>query len=811
MLHDLSYALRGLRRSPGFTLVAGLTLALGIGANTAMFSVIRAAFLAPLPFPQPDRLVALWPRNAEGARELATPAGFVDWSEQSGVFEALGAWPSGADIPSAFNVTGSGAAERVRGIYVSSGFFRALGVQPALGRTFLAAEDRALDHRAAVLSHGYWQARFHGDPAILGKTIEVDTFRGGVYTVVGVMPPRFDYPRPVDVYLPIAFWGGGPLPAPNAAARCCAWFSVIGRLKPGVSAERAQSEIGAIAQRLDRRQVQVVPLRREIVGERRTGLLLLFAAVACVLLIACANVANLMLSRVLARSSEMAIRRALGAGTGRLVRQVLAESLLLSGIGAAPGILLAPWAASLIAIHAGSAVQLAGGARIDAGVLAFALVITLAAGCASGLAGCISLDTGRTRSHKAGMRGRNLRQALVTGEVAAAVLLAAAAGVLIRSLERLQNVDPGFRAEHVLAVSFDFTARPFRGPGNQQPYFHDLLERVAKLPGVRMAGAVSEPPLARRRMPDQPMSVEGQPLRPAGETPKVALLAVTPAYFPAMGIPLRKGRLFDEGDARDSKLVAIVNETAARLLWHGQDPVGKRIAMGSREHLGYFRIAPRPGEAEWREVVGVVADVRGAGLDLPPRPEVFHCYRQHPWYENTLVARTEGDPMRLAGDIRRLAAEINPRTTVTEVTTLARIAADSVAEPRFRAQLIGLFSALAALLGMLGIYGVASYTVVQRTREIGIRVALGATRADIARLVMAGAARATAAGLALGLIAYFAVMRWISTLLYGVAAADPVTLAGTCVLFALAMCAATYIPARRGAAVDPGTALRQPD
>ena len=817
MLSDFRYAARGLRKNPEFSLLAVLTLALGIGANTAIFALIRAVFLAPLPYPHEERLVAVWSYSQEHARERTSPANFVDWAAQNAVFEELGAWPSSAGIPGDFNVILNGAATRVRGSYVSSGFFRTLGAQPILGRTFLPEEDRALDHRALVLGHGYWQRQFEGDPAILGKIIEIDTFRGGLYTIVGVMPPRFDYPRPVDLYLPMAFWGAGPLPATDSPGRCCSWFSVIGRLKPGVPIERAQSEMTAIARRLSARypdgprttMVRVERFRDDIVGDYRTGLLVLFGAVGCVLLIACANVANLVLSRVLSRRSEISIRRALGATTPRLVRQVLIESLLLSGIGAAAGVLLAIGTVNGLAVRAGAEVALARGARIDWGVLGFALVLTVATGCCCGVAACTSLSGGGSYSHTEGLRGRRLRQALVAGEIAVAVLLVAGAVLLIRSLHRLESVDLGFRPEQVLAMSFDFTAGPFRGPGNQQPYFHDLLQRVAALPGVRAAGAISEPPLSRRRLPDQPISVEGQPLRTAAETPHVILLAATPAYFPAMAIALKKGRLFTESDSSDGRLVAIVNEAAAKLLWHGEDPIGKRIAMGSRERFGYFRAPPRPGEAEWREVVGVVSDVRSSSPDVAPQPQVFHSYRQHPFYETTLVLRTVGGAAALAAAIRHETTAISPRIVVTKVTTMERIVADSVAQPRFRARLIGLFSALAVLLGMLGIYGVASYTVVQRTQEIGIRVALGAARRDVVRLVMAGAARATAAGLALGLIGYFTAVRWISSLLYGVQATDPVTIAVTCTVFTAAMFVATYLPARRAASVDPASALRE--
>jgi predicted permease len=823
---DFRQAARSLQKSSAFTTLAALTLALGIGANTAMFSVIQAAFLTHLPFPDEERLAMLWPSNPEQgiARSLVSPANFVDWDALNTVFEHLGAWPTSSDTVVAFNLRWQDSSERVRGMYVSSGFFRALGVQALLGRTFSPEEDRLRDHRAAVLSHSYWRERFRGDPAILGKTIEVDTFRGGVYTIVGVMPASFDFPPGTQVFLPIAFWGGGPLPGPDAAGRCCAWFSVVGRLKPGVTMERARTEMTALARRISERypagpsvtDVQVVPLRTEIVGSHRTGLLVLFGAVGCVLLIACANVANLAVSRALTRSAEMAIRSALGASTARLVRQVLVESLLLSGLGAGVGVLLAFWAQRLLIQGLSGNVPLLAGARMDWGVLAFAIVITLAAAGLCGLAPAVQLASGslrstlqgRVRSHTEAPRGSLLRRALMAGQVALAVALVAVAGLLIRSLLQLQRVDPGFQAENVLAISFDFTAGPFRGPGNQQPYFHDLMMRIAGLPGVRMVGAVSEPPLARRRVPDQPLTLEGRPARSASESPQVITRAVTPAYFPIMGIPLKKGRLFTEGDTGDGKLVAIVNETAARRYWPGADPIGKSLAMGSLERFGYFRVPPAPGQAEWREIVGIVGDVRSSALDVPPQPEIFYSYRQYPWYGPTMLVRTGGDPLLLAAAIRREAMALNSRAVVTDVKTMQQIAADSIAQPRFRAALIGLFAALAMLLGMLGIYGVMSYAATQRTQEIGIRMALGATRSDAAWLVVGQALRTTGIGLVLGIVAALISARWMSSLLYGVSSADPVTLAGACAVFGGAALVASYLPARRAAAVDPSVALR---
>lgn len=824
---DFRYAVRTLRKSRTYTVVAGLTLALGIGANTAMFAVMRATLLRSLPYPAGDRLVVLWQSSPERgiSRQLVSPANFVDWDAENSVFEALGAWPNTSDTVTRFNVRRGNSIEPVPGAYVSSGLFRVLGVQPLLGRTFLPEEDRARGHRAAILSYPSWRIRFEADPGILGKTIEVDTFRGGVYTITGVMPPGFDFPSGAEILLPVAFWGGGPLPPVHAPGRCCSWFSVIGRLKPGVTIERARLEMTVLARRISERhpsggrfaEVQVSPLQAELAGPHRTGLLVLSGAVLCVLLIACANVAILAMSRTVSRSAEISLRSALGAGAARLLRLVLVESLLLALLGAAGGMLLAVVALEVLMRGLSGALPLVAGARIDWGIVAFAVAMSVASACLSAiLPAAVQSGLGRRAFslraaagfHTATPRGSLIQRVLMAGEVALAVTLVVVAGLLLRTVLSLQAIDPGFRTESVLAVSFDLTSSTFRGPGRQQPWFSELMAAMARVPGVQRVAGVSEAPLVRRSLPDQPVTVEGQPIRPASQSPLVIMRAVTPDYFPSMGIPLKTGRLFAETDSGDGKLVAIVNETAARLLWPGVNPAGRRIAIGSQERFGYFRVPPPPGVPEWREVVGVVGDIRSSALDTPPQPEVYYSHRQFSWYHPALLLRTAGDPLRLAAGVRREAAALSPHAVVTGVSTLDQIASESIGEPRFRARLTGLFGALAILLGMLGIHGVNSYAAAQRRREIGIRMALGASRFDAAWLVAGQALRTTAAGMAVGVAAALIAGRSISSLLFGVGSADPATLLIACAVFGAAAAAASYLPAREAARVDPGVAAR---
>jgi putative ABC transport system permease protein len=821
MIADLRFAARGIGRNPGFAILIVLTMALGIGANTAMFGVIRAVFLRPLPFPAPERLVTIWEGDPERSivERRLTPANFVDWEARNSVFEAMGALPNWTGASWAFNVASAeGGLEQIKGIYASSGFFRVLGIRPVLGRSFTPEDDRRQGARTVILSDSYWRRRFHADSTVLGKTLEVDTFRGGKFTIVGVMPEGFEFPHEAQIWLSLADWGGGPMPGPDAGNRCCAWYTTLARLKPGVSRERARAELTTIARGISARypqssrvtDVTIAPLRETLVGGRRLALYALFGAVGCVLLIGCSNVANLLLSRGVGRRKEMAIRAAIGASRWRIVRQLLVESVLLSSLGAAVGLLLALWGLDALAAALKGRLPLIEDLRMDWAVLAFLAAMTLASGVICGLAPAIELSAvdWRMRSRGENAASKRLRQALVIGEVAIAVVLVAGAGLLVRSFVKVRNVRIGFRTDHILTVAFDTTTSPLRERGQAVRFLENLMPRLAGLPGVRAVAAATSVPLEEPRLAYQAITREGDPLRPGTESPQVTQQGVTPNYFTTMGIALKKGRLFNERDTADGKLVAILNETAARRYWPGEDPIGSRFVIGSLERFGSFRPLRGPETVEWREIVGVVADVRSAGFDTEIQPEVFYNYLQFPLYGPKVVIRTDQDPLSLAAAVRRDAQVLQARAVITDVRTMEQIAEDSVAERRFRALLIGGFSGLALLLGMLGIYSVMSFTVSQRTHEIGIRMALGARGDEVSRMVIFQALRLTAAGLALGLAGSFVAARWISSLLFGVQPTDPVSLAATCALMAASAIAASYLPARRATRVDPAVALR---
>ncbi len=815
---DLRGAFRSFARNPGFAALAAGTLAVGIGATTMMFGVLRAVFFRPLPYPAEQRIVTLWESDpAKGRdRERVTPANFVDWEAESTVFEYIGALPNWTGEPWPFNAVGKEGHERVHGIYASSGFFHVFGVAPMLGRVFGREEDRQRGLRSIILSHSFWQERFHGDAGAIGRTIVVDTFRGGNFTVVGVMPEGFEFPQGARFWLSLGDWGGGAMPPRDAPARCCNWYTVFARLKPGVTPERAATEMTAIARRTSDRHpsaarvaaVKVEALRESLVGSHRLVMFAMFGAVGCVLLIGCANVANLLLARGAGRRREMQTRMALGATRWRIARQLAVESLALAGVGAAAGMALAVWGQASLARLLADRVPLIAGARVDATVLAFSVLTAIVCGVACGMS---PLALGHSAQWSA--RGqteppasRCIRALLVVAEVALAVVLVAAAGLLLRTMQKLYEVPVGFRTGRLLTVTMDLTATGLRERGSAARFLERLMPRIAVLPGVRTAGAATsvpfESPVAR-----QPITIEGSEVRRAADSPQIVPVAVTPGYFETLGIGLKSGRLPGEADDAQSRIVVVVNERAARLHFAGANPIGKRFTLGSRERFGSTR-AVRRGEVEYHEIVGVVGDIRAAGFDKDVQPAAYYSYKQFPVYDPTLLVRAHGDPESLAPAIRRAIREESALAVVTKVRTMDQIAGESVTDPRFRAWVASLLSAVALALAMLGIYGVMSYNVERRTGEIGVRMALGAEGASIQRMIVADGLRLAGYGIAIGTLGAIVVARSMSALLFGVEPVDWDTLAATALALASAACAATYAPARRATVVDPAIALR---
>jgi putative ABC transport system permease protein len=809
---DLQFAVRSLRRNPGFAMLSILTMALGIGANSAMFGVVRTVFLRPLPYPDPQQLVTLWESDAAhgiDARRV-TPANFADWRVQTTMFTDLGVLFNWSEQPQHFNVGTAEGYERVEGIYASSGFFRVMGVQPILGRTLAADDDHRRNQRHVVIGYRYWQERYGGDPAVIGKTANIDTFRGGAFEIVGVMPPSFDLPRGAQLWMSLGDCGAGPMVPPDSSNRCCSWYNVFGRLKPGVTIPQAKAEMAAIARRVSARYpaaapvsyVEIQPLPETLSGNRRFTLFALFAAAGCVLLIGCANVANLLLSRAIGRRREMQTRRALGASGWRIARQLFTESLALSAGGALLGLALAALVQPAVSPLLGEK------AALDWTIVIFTAGLTVACSLVCSLAPLAESRNAdwSSRGQTGNPFSRRLRSGLVVGEVALAVLLVTAAGLLIRTAAKLEAVDMGFRTDRLLTLTTDLTTGPLRSRGNSAQFLEIVLPRIAALPGVRAAGATTVMPFESGDA-SQAITRGDRPPKTAADSPHVISIAVTPGYFDAMGMRIKAGRNVSESDVATGRLVALINETAARRYWPGENPIGKSLAIGSLERFGSFRQV-KPGEVEWREIVGVVSDVRSAGQSAPVEAEVYHCYRQFPIYGPSLVVRTEGDPTLLAAAIRREIQSVNTGALVTRIRTMDQVAAEAVAAPRMRAVVASIFSLVAVALGMLGVYGVMSHTVAQRAQEIGIRMVLGARPSQVSGMVVGRAIRLTAVGLALGFLASMAAARWISSLLFGVQPADPVTLVATCVLLGIAAVAASYLPARRASRVDPATALR---
>ena len=796
--HDLRYAARTLRRSPGFTAIAVLTLALGIGANTAIYGIVNGVLLRPLPFPDSDRLVMV--REDEPEKGFlgmtASPPNFLDWKAQSHSFTDLAAYDRSSDA-----VTGSGDPEQVKYAEATASLFSVLGVRPAIGRVYSEQECVKGKDRVAVLSHGLWLRRFGGRADAVGSTLRL---AGEPYTVIGVMPPGFQFPATNhDLWIPMSF------PADVATQRGAHYISVVGRLRPGVSLPGVETEMKGIASRLaaaypktnQGHTVSIKTLKEQIVGKVKPALLLLMGAVALVVLIACANVANLLLARSSGRGREMAVRTALGAGRPRLIRQLLTESLLLSGIGAALAVLLARLADGLIIRFGPKDIPRLAEAGIDGAVLAVTAGIAVATTVVFGLLPALRATRSspssslKESSATGGPNRERLRGVLVAGEMALALMLLAGAGLLVKSLSRLVRIDPGFRTDHVL--TFDLTLdSKYKDTAAVSGFYRGLLDEINRIPGVRASGSVFCAPLSDSGFSSS-FSVRGAPV-PEQDQPSLNLRVVSPDYFRTMRIPLVAGRLLSDHDRRGGDRVLLLTQTAARRFWPNGGAIGQYLRLGAR---------PSSDEVEGT-VVGIVGDTRDSALAEDPQPAAYFPLDQVGVSGLTIVVRTAQPPKAVAASVRSVVSRLDRDLPVVGMTSMDDVVSQSLARPRFYAFLLLVFSLTALGLAAVGIYGVLSYAVAQRTREIGIRIAVGAERKDVMAMILRRAALLALTGLGAGLVASLLSTRLLSGILYGVAPTDPATiLEVSAVLFAVALLA-SYFPARRATRVDPMTALR---
>ena len=814
---DVRYGARMLWKKPAYSAIAVLTLALGIGANTAIFSVVNAVLLEPLPFVDADRLMALGQQNSQNRTALSQFSfrNFADVRDRNQSFERLAAYYN-----SNLTLTGEREAQLLRGTVVTADLFPLLGVSPALGRTFLPEEDAAgggSGGRPAILSWEVWQDQFGGDAAVVGRAVDLNNAR---FTIVGVMPAGFRFPiqpQPTQVWITTARDNERPKGVGSImVARGYRGWRAIGRLKPGVTFDQAQSESGAIAASLaaqfpdDNKDmgIGVRPLLESVVGNLRLTLLLLLGAVAFVLLIACVNVANLLLERAISRQREIRMRLALGASGSRIVRQLLTESVLLAGLGGAAGTMLAFWGTRLIVALSPEALARVAESEVDGRVLAFTALVSLATGVAFGLAPALLIrKTNLAESLKEGRRGatdsartNRTRSLLVITEVALALVLLVGAGLLINSFVRLQQVAPGFDPRQVLAFNVAPSGDRTSTPQQIVDFYQELTGRLKGLPGVVNASVVFQLPLGGAAA-STGVAIDGRPVDPA-DRPSAVIHMVGPDYFRTMGIPVVRGRDFAERDTLDSAPVLIVNEALARQYFPNEDPIGKRLAPG------FSTVQIREDDSGMRAVVGVVADVKHQNLQGPPQPEIYFAQSQMPMSAMTVVVRAAGDLRALQGALRGVVQSLDRNAPVYGVRTVEEILGRSVATPRFNTLLLGLFAAVALILTTVGLYGVISCSVAENTQQIGIRLALGAQRSDVLRLIVRQGVVLTIAGVAIGLGAAYGLTRLMSSLLFQVGSTDPLTFAGVAALLIGVACIACYLPARRAMNVDPMVALR---
>jgi putative ABC transport system permease protein len=785
-----------LLKKQGFALMAVLTLALGIGSNTVIFSVVNAVLIQPLPFAEPDRLVWMWGniRNA-GNRASVSPPDFLDYRAQNSVFEHFGA---SFTVGTPINVTGDGEPERLNARIVTANYFDVLGVRLLHGRSFLAEEEQMGRHRVVVLSYDLWQRRFGAERSIIGKEIVLNNES---CTVIGVMPPDFRPPMRAELWLPI------PFDNPGMRQRQSHFMRPIGRLKPGVTITQAKAEMDLIARRLEEQypesntgwSLRLVPLHEQIVGNIRPTLRILLGAVGFVLLIACANVANLQLARAASRRKEIAVRTALGATRWRVVRQMLTESLLIALIGGTIGVLIAAWGIDLLVALSANNIPPTVRIGLDPIVFLFTLGITILTGVLFGLTPALqtlNVDLNETLKSEGRGAGESLqrnrtRSLLVILETAIAVVLLIGAGLLIRSLARLQNVNPGFDAENLLTFRLDLPEKKYDTPEKSAQFFSSVENRLSALPGVEAVGMTTELPLSGQPN-DTGFIVEGRPPVRPNDRFGADFRRINRNFFQAMRIPLLRGRHFTEQEVSTSAHVLIISENLAQAVFPNEDPLGQRILFGPDD---------RP-----REIIGIVGSISHRGLAFNKFPTIFLPMHGTRW--KNLVIRASGDPMSLVGALRGEIKSLDPELPLAGISPMRQLVYESAAEPRYRTTLISLFAAAALLLAAIGIYGVMSFATAQRTHEIGVRIALGAQQRDVLRLIIGQGMKLVVIGLAIGLTGALALSRVLSSLLFGVTATDPLTFILISLLLTFIALLACWIPARRAAKVDPMIALR---
>jgi len=805
MFQDLRFGLRMLLKKPGFSLIAVFTIALGIGANTAIFSVVNAVLLRPLPYSNAERIVAIQEISKEGKRIQVTPANFLDWRAQNTVFEHLA-----AIFTRGSNLAGENGADRINLAVTSANFFDVFGAQPERGRLFLPEDEQAGHAPIVVIGHALWQRRYGGDPNIVGQSITLD---GTIYTIAGIAPAGFQYPDKTEAWLPPVRLA----PAVNQTmdvtkVRGWGFLSAVALLKPGVALQQAKDEMEGITARLreqypetnNNRFNRVVGLHEHLVGDTSTVLWLLLGAVCFVLLIACANVANLMLVRATARQKEIAIRTALGASRLRIVRQLLTESVMLAVTGGAVGLLLAWWGVDLLARLLPKDFPRLLDINLDFKVLGFTIVVSLITGVVFGFAPAWQVSRAdvheslkeNSRGAGGGVRNR-LRSLFVVAEVALSLVLLVGAGLLFRTFLQLQSVKTGFDPQRVLTLRLSPSGTNFKEDPQFMAYYKQVEERLRSIPGVEAVGAINTLPLAKG--PTLGFRVEGRAQLSVDQWPHANYRSVSPDYFRALSIPVAQGRAFEERDNASGRLVVLINQAAAESNFAGENPVGKRIGFGATD---------RNNQPVWFEIAGVVANVRSLELQEDPTPEVYFCALQDTFAEMSFVIRSQIEPAGLAATAREVAQDVDPQQPVVAIRTMENIVSESVTQPRFNVTLLGVFGGIALTLSAAGIYGVTSYTVTQRTHEIGIRMAVGARETDVLRLMMRQGLKPAVAGLAIGLVAAIGLTRLMKSLLFGVSATDPLTFAAFALLLLGVALIACYFPARRATKVDPMIALR---